>query len=899
MKFSKKLNERAHPKYREHYIAYKDLKKFIKLITGKDTSTFTIKEVTSNFGNIRALSCTEYKTPESRFEDILNIELEKINNFTLHIIKEWYEDIQYYYHKLKDRLIDDIRDVESKLHALGNILIFLEDYKHINFIGFRKITKKFDKHNDNVLNSSFYISVVIKSFFMNFDINVLIYILSVCYKYCRIIKGGISSGADEQYGNKRERRDQINNDRGIENYDDNKWKENNWTYQYKHMKDDDISYKINENVCHEKKNDIGIKHVKYIVKAQNLILIKVEIAKRFIFKYYNIEEHECIGDIKRFLDIISKNKIHNYLITIYFDDNHFSTYHKNVNTNLSNINNEYIRIRSYNYISDNQIHHEHTSLQYFNLYEPSHHHKETYLLFKDIPSSNFINIQKVNDLEVLLKEEAYNHMYNSKDDLHKTYETETIRPTHTFQNNKKDVNKNYFLNNTQFFLNFMQHMKNKKLTSCMRSKVNRIYFSNDKACGYIDENISYWAHNDNKNVYAFNEENEENEESEEGEENYYEQYYNHLNDKSISKNPRFKKILNKPKDFKLFKKGTNKKYAYFNYAVMDISIKEEQKNNDFLTKLNNLGLLKEIWGYSSFLQGISLLYSNRLSTYPHWRIYTCTDLMQLSNSTENFEKGKKKKETKNKSYNKNINDNVIYNFFNEFNHDQSNSDVLITSPFISNQSNKKKKIKKNKNNNNNNNNTKDDFKKSITYTGASARIAHENISIKNTSLIYDNNLYEPLLHQTNNTYQNTSQSLIRTIISSIKKVLLSTNNTQHNPKPKNAVVRVEPKTFFANERTLLQWLNTSVLLSTISITLLNFSNSYGFFSGVIMAPVSIFFILYSFYIYLKRSDALVNKEPINYTDKLGPLILVLTLTFSLSTVVILNIYSRWKTEILS
>ena len=35
MKFSKKLNERAHPKYREHYIAYKDLKKFIKLITGR------------------------------------------------------------------------------------------------------------------------------------------------------------------------------------------------------------------------------------------------------------------------------------------------------------------------------------------------------------------------------------------------------------------------------------------------------------------------------------------------------------------------------------------------------------------------------------------------------------------------------------------------------------------------------------------------------------------------------------------------------------------------------------------------------------------------------------------------------------------------------------------------
>lgn len=62
----------------------------------------------------------------------------------------------------------------------------------------------------------------------------------------------------------------------------------------------------------------------------------------------------------------------------------------------------------------------------------------------------------------------------------------------------------------------------------------------------------------------------------------------------------------------------------------------------------------------------------------------------------------------------------------------------------------------------------------------------------------------------------------------------------------SATVRVEPKTFFANERTLLQWMNTAVLLSTISITLLNFGTPTGRLAGLIMAPVALFFIIYSF-----------------------------------------------------
>ncbi|EPR58617.1 vacuolar transporter chaperone VTC2 [Toxoplasma gondii GAB2-2007-GAL-DOM2] len=102
-------------------------------------------------------------------------------------------------------------------------------------------------------------------------------------------------------------------------------------------------------------------------------------------------------------------------------------------------------------------------------------------------------------------------------------------------------------------------------------------------------------------------------------------------------------------------------------------------------------------------------------------------------------------------------------------------------------------------------------------------------------------------------------------------------------------VRVEPKTFFANERTLLQWMNTAVLIATISITLMNFGNPVGRIAGLLMSPVAVFFIGYSFWVYLRRARALERKEPIAYNDKLGPSILVVTLMLSLSAVIALNL----------
>jgi uncharacterized membrane protein YidH (DUF202 family) len=41
------------------------------------------------------------------------------------------------------------------------------------------------------------------------------------------------------------------------------------------------------------------------------------------------------------------------------------------------------------------------------------------------------------------------------------------------------------------------------------------------------------------------------------------------------------------------------------------------------------------------------------------------------------------------------------------------------------------------------------------------------------------------------------------------------------------MMRIEPKTFFANERTFLSWLHMAVTLGSIAAALLGFSNTKG------------------------------------------------------------------------
>ena len=68
--------------------------------------------------------------------------------------------------------------------------------------------------------------------------------------------------------------------------------------------------------------------------------------------------------------------------------------------------------------------------------------------------------------------------------------------------------------------------------------------------------------------------------------------------------------------------------------------------------------------------------------------------------------------------------------------------------------------------------------------------------------------------------------------------------------PRSAPVKIDPKVFFANERTFLAWMHVSVILAGASVAIVAFTDadtqsvSHQLY-GVILLPVSIAFILYA------------------------------------------------------
>ncbi|KAI0483194.1 SPX-domain-containing protein [Xylariaceae sp. FL0804] len=102
------------------------------------------------------------------------------------------------------------------------------------------------------------------------------------------------------------------------------------------------------------------------------------------------------------------------------------------------------------------------------------------------------------------------------------------------------------------------------------------------------------------------------------------------------------------------------------------------------------------------------------------------------------------------------------------------------------------------------------------------------------------------------------------------------------PKGKRIYVpiRVEPKVYFAAERTYLGWLEFSIYIGTIAVTLLNFGAKPSRTSFVVAGVFTLLAILalcYSVAIYLYRSKAISERRAARYYDKVGPTALCVAL----------------------
>mmetsp|Transcript_25618 Transcript_25618/g.71637 ORF Transcript_25618/g.71637 Transcript_25618/m.71637 type:complete len:208 (-) Transcript_25618:1174-1797(-) len=116
-------------------------------------------------------------------------------------------------------------------------------------------------------------------------------------------------------------------------------------------------------------------------------------------------------------------------------------------------------------------------------------------------------------------------------------------------------------------------------------------------------------------------------------------------------------------------------------------------------------------------------------------------------------------------------------------------------------------------------------------------------------------------------------------------------------KPRKIPMRVEPKTYFALERTFLNWMTMSVTIATLSTTLLGFSFGSGpqvtptsngltpkslQLIACLLLPVGVVILLYSIWVYNQRVSALKAKEMRFFEDRLSPVLLTVTITLSMS-----------------
>ena len=96
--------------------------------------------------------------------------------------------------------------------------------------------------------------------------------------------------------------------------------------------------------------------------------------------------------------------------------------------------------------------------------------------------------------------------------------------------------------------------------------------------------------------------------------------------------------------------------------------------------------------------------------------------------------------------------------------------------------------------------------------------------------------------------------------------------------------KVEPKLFFANERTFIHWLNMAVTISSLGAAVLAFSpeDTVSELYGIILMPVSLLFALYALNTYITRSAKIRTREPTRWDDPLGPVLLGSIFTLALT-----------------
>ncbi|WBW72404.1 vacuolar transporter chaperone (VTC) complex subunit [Schizosaccharomyces osmophilus] len=300
----------------------------------------------------------------------------------------------------------------------------------------------------------------------------------------------------------------------------------------------------------------------------------------------------------------------------------------------------------------------------------------------------------------------------------------------------------------------------------------------------------------------------------------------------------------------------------FPYAILEVKLQTQfgQDPPEWVNNLVNSHLVEAVPKFSKFIHGVSSLFYDRIDMLPYWFPQMSTDIRKPANNT--VRPVKSLSDVPSSSASQHVSDNE----------NTQSSNVLDEEARIPSSST----VRRNENLHRAHDQF-DDLDERTSLLSRGERRDHDSfISLITTKLkaIKDSFFLEtvPKFEESNE-----------------PSILYEQNFTAPPGKRIYVPVRVEPKTYFALERTYLDYLRYSILMGSIGIALFNFSHTRaGILAASCFTLVALSAIIYTTLLYLWRAVNIAKHNAVRYDDRFGPTVVCGITTIAIVANIVFN-----------
>ncbi|KAI7879527.1 SPX-domain-containing protein [Lichtheimia hyalospora FSU 10163] len=319
-----------------------------------------------------------------------------------------------------------------------------------------------------------------------------------------------------------------------------------------------------------------------------------------------------------------------------------------------------------------------------------------------------------------------------------------------------------------------------------------------------------------------------------------------------------------------FKQLSNQDICRFPYAILEVKLQTHvgQEPPQWVVDLINSHLVESVPKFSKFIHGCATLLEDKINLLPFWLPQMDVDIRKPPVNT--FSGVARPAITDKK-------DHVV----------ACNSSIASSS------------------------NNSDDSKQHHVQINIDTNSSVNDVSLKPSStapptpaflLQSKQSTEEPqqqsILHQPYLLFSQKLVSLYLHLFPQHGKILQAAASTKDGEAPSESSKKRRPpviakappaKTFFANERTFLSWIQFTVMLGALAVGFLNFSEvNVGRVSAIIFSVLAMGIMAYALYNYHDRANRVYNNESGEYSDKYGPFVLTGLMILAVSV----NFYLR-------